>query len=291
VTEVCPPRAAVELPPRGRFIGLQALAWLLAAPLLGAAVARAAVWAEHVRAPLLIFPLLIGGGLGLLLVAMMRVLNIGHRPTLLIGAVLAAVVAAAGQHYIHFRDYADARAAFLAQKQDGGLLGQFQKVMPTVAPSFSDYMRGQARRGRAITADYSLRGAAAWASWALDGMLLLAAAVAIVYVFSRSPYCRVCRSWYRLVRGGRVDGATAARLAEAAGLKIDEPVATARYRLSHCASGCGSARFQLACDDGKGSTRQGEAWLAAAEREGVVRVLDKASVGWEKRASASAGPP
>ena len=272
MTEVCPARAAVDLPPRGRFIGLQALAWLLAAPLLGAAVARAAVWAEHVRAPLLVFPLLVGGGLGVLLVAAMRVLNTGHRPTLITGAVLAAVVAAAGQHYIHYREYADARAAFLAQKRDDGLLGQFQEMMPAAAPSFSDYMRSQARLGRAITADYSLQGAAAWASWALDGTLLLAAALTMVYVFSRSPYCHVCRSWYRLVRGGRVDGDTALRLADAAALRIDEPAAAARYRLSHCASGCGPARFQLAFDDGKGSTRHGEAWLAAADRETVVRV-------------------
>ncbi len=281
MTEVCPARAAVELPPRGRFIAWQALAWVLAAPLLGAAVARAAVWAEHVRAPLLIFPLLIGVGLGLLLVAMLRTLNIGHRPTLIIGAVLAAVVAVVGQHYLHYRDFVYTRAAMLAEKADQGLAGAFTEMMPA-PPSFADYMLWQAREGRAITGKFtvkiaalqSLRGAGAWASWAMDGMLLVAAAVAIVYVFSRSPYCHVCRSWYRLVRSGRVDGDTAARLAEAAGLKIDEPIAAARYQLSHCSSGCGPARFQLACDDGKGSTRHGEAWLAAADREGVTRLLD-----------------
>ena len=291
MSEVRPAQGAVELPQPGRFIASQALVWLLAAPLLGAAVARAAVWAEHVRAPLLIFPLVVGAGLGLLLVAVMRLAHIGHRPTLIVGAVMAAVVAAAGQHYIHYREYANARAAFLAQKQDDGLLGQFQEMMPVAAPTFADYMRGQARLGRAITAGYSLRGAAAWASWLLDGSFLIAMAVAVVYAFSRTPYCRDCRSWYRPVRGGRVDGDAAARLAEAAGLKIGRPIATARYRLSHCASGCGLARLQLACDDEHGSTRHFESWLAAAEREGVVRVLDKANAVWDERASASAGPP
>lgn len=145
MTEVCPARAAVELPPRGRFIAWQALAWVLAAPLLGAAVARAAVWAEHVRAPLLIFPLLIGVGLGLLLVAMLRTLNIGHRPTLIIGAVLAAVVAVVGQHYLHYRDFVYTRAAMLAEKADQGLAGAFTEMMPA-PPSFADYMLWQAER-------------------------------------------------------------------------------------------------------------------------------------------------
>ena len=291
MSEGRPAQPAVDLPRRGRFVASQAVVWFLAAPLLGAAVARAAVWAEHVRAPLLIFPLVVGGGLGILLVAVMRLANIGHRPTLMAGAVLAATVAAAGQHYIHYRDYADARAAFLAQKQDDGLLGQFQEMMPAAAPNFPDYMCRQARLGRAITADYSLYGAAAWASWAVDGLLLIAAAVAMIYVFSRSPYCQVCRSWYRQVRGGRVDGDTAARLADAAAVTINQPVTAARYRLSHCASGCGPARLQLACDDGRGSTRHFEAWLAAADREVVGRVRDRAGAGWDKRPSASAGPP
>ena len=146
-------------------------------------------------------------------------------------------------------------------------------------PSFAGYMLWQAREGRAITANYSLRGFAAWASWAMDGVLLLAATAAMIVWFSRGPYCAGCRSWYRPIRGGRVDGDTALELADAAALKIDEPVAAARYRLTHCASGCGPARLQLACDDEHGGTWHCEAWLNAAERENVVRVLDKASAG------------
>jgi hypothetical protein len=284
-------RSAVEFSPRGTFVAWQGLVWLLAALLLGAAVARAAAWAEHVRAPLLIFPLIVGCGLGLLLTAVMRLANVGHRPTLIVGTVLAAVIATAGQHYVHYRDYAEARASFLSQKRDNATLAQFQELMPDASPGFVDYLRRQARLGRAITADYSLRGAAAWASWAVDGLLLAAAAVATVYVFSRDPYCRACRSWYRPVRSGRVDGDTAARLAKAAGLMIEQPIAAARYRLSHCASCCGPARLQLAYGDEHGNTRHSEAWLAAAERDGVTKALDGAGVVSDHRASASAGPP
>jgi hypothetical protein len=247
------------------------------------------VWAEHIRAPLLVFPLVIGFGLGLLLAAVMRLAQIGHQPTLIAGAMLAAIIASAGQHYFQYRDFIDARAAILAQKSNQGFAGAFAEMMPT-APSFADYMLWQAREGRAITAKYSLRGAAAWASWALDSMLLIAAAVAMVYASSRSPYCSACRSWYRPVRTGQVKGETAARLADAAAVKIDWPSTTARYRLSHCASGCGPARLQLAFGDEDGHMQQAEAWLTAAGREEVTRVLDSVGVGWDERASTSEGP-
>jgi hypothetical protein len=274
VSEDRPRQVANELPRRGRFVASQALIWFVAALLLGAVIARAAVWVEHVRAPLVIFPLVVGAVLGCLLVAVMWTMNIGHRPALFVGAALAAIVAGAGQHYFHYRDYLDARAIALAeQSEKNGLFQQFQEMAPA-APSFPEYMRRQASLGRVITADHELRGAAAWASWAAEGALIVTAAAVIVYLFGRSPYCPDCRSWYRPVRRGRMDGETAARLVGAAGLEIEQPVAAARYRISQCASGCGPARLQLACDDGRGYTRHGEAWLAAAEREEVTRLLD-----------------
>ena len=116
-----------RLAARGRFIALQAVVWCLAAPLLGAAVARTAVWIEHVRAPLLIFPLVVGGGLGILLVAAMRLMNVGHRPTLIVGAVLAAVAAAAGQHYFHYRDFADAARRHSCKRAARGWREHLQK--------------------------------------------------------------------------------------------------------------------------------------------------------------------
>ena len=88
----------------GRFVASQAVLWMLAAPILGAAVARLAVWVQNFRAPLLIFPLLVGCGLGLLLVGLMRLGQIGHRATISSGALLAVAVAVAGQHYFSFLD-------------------------------------------------------------------------------------------------------------------------------------------------------------------------------------------
>ena len=124
-----------------------------------------------------------------------------------------------------------------------------------------------------MTTDFVLRGAAAWASWALDGLLVLLATSIIVYMACRTPYCRVCRSWYRTTRAGPLATDTARRLAEAASLPIEEPLAAAQYRLSHCASGCAPSRLELACR-GQTQTRIVAAWLSAAQREQVVRVLD-----------------
>jgi hypothetical protein len=269
--------SAVANPPcRGRFVASHALLWWLGAPLLGAAVAPGAVWVSHVRAPLLIFPLLFGCGLGIALVAIMRAASIGHRPTLVVGAAIAALVAVVGQHYY---SYLDTRAALLARNKEGISLAQFPEMVPPAAKSFSGYMQRQAARGRPVSfygfPERSLRGAAAWASWAIDGLLVLISTVAIVYLFSRSPYCSDCRSWYRIVRQGRLRGEAAARLAETGTLRISYPIAAARYRLSHCASGCGPARLEMTWDDPERRAAHGEAWLDAARRECVVRVLDE----------------
>jgi hypothetical protein len=283
------PRSSSDPPRRGRFVALQALVWYSIALLLGTGAGRAAAWVEnaraplngraaawveHVRAPLLVYPAVVGGAIGLALVAVMRLANIGHRPTLVSGAALAALAAVAGQHYFPYRDYLQERAAFLAQKRDSGLPEMLLSTLPEAAPSFAGYMRGQADRGRPIAAGLSLRGPAAWASWALDGTLLLAATAAVVLVFSRAPYCDSCGSWYRPVRSGRVAGDAAERLAEAAA-QSSQPIVAASYRLSHCASGCGPARLELTSDDAQGHSRCGDMWLAAADRQRVVMALDE----------------
>ncbi len=175
------PEPVVDGPPRrGRFMASQALLWCLAALLLGVAAARAAVWIERVRAPWLIFPLLIGCGLGAMLVLLMHVAETGHRPTVVIAAALAALAAVAGQHYFSYHDYVQARTAFLEQQRSF--------VVPeelTHEKTFAEYMQAQAAVGRPIAGAITLRGPAAWASWALDGLLVLTSAVAVVYVFSK----------------------------------------------------------------------------------------------------------
>ena len=274
-----PPPSPAARPPRlvGHFVASQALAWLLAAPILGAAVARLAVWAQNFRAPLVIFPLLVGCGLGLLLVALMRLGRIGHRATIWSGVIAAVAVAVAGQHYFSFLDF---KAALMAEKKPQGIsLEAFEAVRetrPDAAGDFAGFMHRQAALGRSVTAapkpggaEFTLRGAAAWASWAIDGLLVLLSTATIIYFACRTPYCSLCRSWYRTTRTGPLAAETARRVAEAAALASEELTGAARYRLSHCASGCGPSRLELAYG-GQGI----EAWLAATQREQVVRVLD-----------------
>jgi hypothetical protein len=243
---------------------------MIAAPVLGAAVARLAVWVQNFCAPLVLFPLLVGCGLGLLLVVLMRLGQVGHRPTLASGAILAVAVAVAGQHYFSFLD---AKAALLAQRPQALSLAEFQGIMPDPATDFAQFMLRQASWGRPLAAGFVLRGASAWASWAFDALLLLLAAATIVYLACRAPYCPICRTWYRTIRAGRLAAGTAGRVVEAASLPIEEPLGPAQYRLSHCRSGCGPGRLELALH---GEPQMGivEAWLSAAQREQVARVLD-----------------
>ncbi len=269
-------------PPRraGRFAAPQALLWAVVAPMLGVAVARLAVWVQNFRAPLLFFPLLVGCGLGLLLVGLMRLGQVGHRATLWSGAILAAAVAVAGQHYFSFLDY---KAALIAQKPQGLSLEAFQAFqemgMPEAPNGFAEFMQRQAASGRPVSAAYALHGAAVWASWALDGLLTLLATLTIIHLACRAPYCGVCHSWYRTTRAGHLAADTARRVAEAARLPIEEPPGAARYRLSHCVGGCGPSRLELAGHHvlmvgGQSRPKVVEAWLTAAEREQVVSLLD-----------------
>ena len=138
--------SAAAGPPRlvGRFVASHALIWLLAAPILGVVVARLAVWAQCFRAPLLIFPLLVGCGLGLMLVGVMRLGQLGHRATVWSGAVLAVAVAVAGQHYISFLDF---KAAMIAQRPQALSLAEFQGMMPDASTDFAGSCFARRLRG------------------------------------------------------------------------------------------------------------------------------------------------
>ena len=58
----------------------------------------------------------------------------------------------------------------------------------------------QAKVGRPIGFGRVLKGWAAWASWGVDGLLVLVAALAIVIPAIRQPFCNTCRSWYSTIR-------------------------------------------------------------------------------------------
>jgi hypothetical protein len=258
----------------GRFAWVVLVYWLPCAAGLGGAAAWLAVAVQEHFAPLLLFPILVGVGVGALNVGLMRLAQMGNRPTALLGTLLAVAVAVLGQHYLSYRQQEALRQRQIEAMQQTGPPGVVRELAPPPL-GFAEYMRRQAARGRPV-AGYVLAGWAAWLSWAVDGLLVLAAALAMVIPAARLPYCKACRSWYRTVRAGRVPLALAQRLAEVASATIDDPVSWVRYRLACCQGGCGPTRLELFWESPeRGGRRAIDAWLDVEHRQRAMAALDE----------------
>lgn len=261
-------------PTAPRFCGGRLLLWLPVCLVHGALVAWAATLVERFSAPLVLFSLLVGAALGASLVGMIRVLQVGNRPTVLLGTVVAATVAVGGQHYIGYRtacravaeeERALARVAF----QGGGLA-----EMPVPPEGFFRFLRWRAARGFALLG-HKARGWTVWALWAADAALVLTAALGVVGPALGRPYCDRCRSWFRTTRGGPVDAQTARQLARLVEAELNDPSASARYRLLACRGGCAPALFQLRWIGPLGGAGSVNAWLDRERRTQVVDALDQ----------------
>ncbi|HYW81137.1 MAG TPA: hypothetical protein VE890_16260 [Thermoguttaceae bacterium] len=264
-------------PDRGRFVWWQAAFWLPACVAMG----MAAAWVAHVVqthfAPFAVFPLLVGAGLGATTAGLMRLTQVGHRPSLLLGILLGASVAVAGQHGLDYRRARD-RARWevelvrrAKQQFPDGAIGS----APRPPEDIVDYLRHQAAVGRSI-GSYSATGWQAWSSWAIDGLLLLGAATAIVARAVRQPYCNRCRSWYRPVRTDRIDSETAREMIQVAGLTACERPAEALCRLCSCDGGCGPTGFQMKFKESDKWQLTARVWLDAKRRDRMTQLLDSA---------------
>lgn len=276
----------VDLPlAGGRFCWSQLAVWLLGSPIIGILAAWVAARAQFYFAPLILFPILVGIGLGAMLVGFARVAQIGNRPTIFTGAVLAVLLTIVGEHYISYIEVQRRQ-----QAEDDETLAKARQAFPEMlrsrkveeSPGFLDYMRGRAERGRPIILLHKApgvdawRGWAAWASWAVDGLLVLIAAIFMLIPAARQPYCNRCQSWYRTIRSGRVPETVARQLAEAAHATLGPQVKSARYRLSNCSSGCGMTRLELSWEEADGRTLLNVLWLDGGQREMAGRALDAA---------------
>ena len=105
----------------------------------------------------MIFPLLLGTGLGLMLLVVMRLGHVGHRGTVWIGAILAVAVAVAGQHYFSFVDWKRDEAAKVAQQFQGKSLFGIEEMLPAASTNFVAFMQRQAALGRHVTAGFKSR--------------------------------------------------------------------------------------------------------------------------------------
>ena len=256
----------------GRFSRNGLLLAILIAPLFGLVWAWAADVAQFYFAPIILFPLLIGVFAGLSIVGLARFARIGHRPTILLAMVLTAVVAAAGQHgfgYLNAYYWVDP-LGHCSPRIDQDL----SPVLREIRPSFGEYIHAQAKRGRPLPGGVTAQGGMAWLTWAIDALLVVVGAVAVTIPAMRVPYCNRCGTWYRTVRGGKIDLEIALRLAERIGVEPIGHPRSARYRLSTCQNGCGPTRCELSWEESYGSVNLAQVWLDAMGRSQVVAILD-----------------
>jgi len=245
--------------------------------ILGALTARAAVDAQLYFAPLVIFPLLVGVGLGGLLIGLMRIGQVGHRLTIILGTILAVLIATAGQHYFC---YLSARESELkqppllekARQAFPELVGEHLQTPPT---GFLEYVRRQAVRGRPLLLDYTARGWLAWLSWAIDGLLVLAGTLAVVIPAMLLPFCGRCQTWYRAIRSAHIPATAINQISRIVGVEPVEHIKSGRCRLICCHSGCGPTGCELYWEDTTGDTFFARVWLDAAQRNLMMQVLDQ----------------
>jgi len=267
---------SADPPAPARFRWASLLVWMPACLVHGGVVAWAAVFVERFRAPVLLFSLLVGVVLGVTLVGLIRLTQVGNRSTILVGAVLAALVSVGGQHYLSYRTACeeareDAATFQLAKSAFGNeVLGE----MPSPPAGFTEFLRWRAARGFDLLGHHA-RGAVVWLLWAGDALLVLAATLTVVVPALGRPYCDRCRSWFATTRRGPIDDKTARRVAALVETELPDKIASARYRLVTCTRGCALSGFELHWEEPGGSASSRKAWLDHQRRNRIVETLDK----------------
>jgi len=232
-------------------------------------------WAEVAQnfvAPMILFPMLIGIGVGITLVGLARIAQIGHRPTIVFSVVLAACMASVAQHYFIYLDvYYWHRPPVVTGQST---VQNLSAAIDLIIPSFCDYIKAQVNRGRPLFFEYRAQGGMVWLTWAIDGLLTIIAAVAVIIPAMSTPYCDRCRSWYRVTRNGKIDLPTAEQLAKLANVVLPEGTRSRRYRLSNCHGGCSPTCCELSWEDAGGRLSIIQYWLDTDGRSQVAAALD-----------------
>src|SRR5664280_170247 len=133
------------LPPaeEGRFTWNGLLLAILVAPLFGLIWAWVGEVVQSYFAPMVLFPLLLGVFAGLSIVGLVRFAQVGHRPTILLAAVLCGVVTALGQHYFSYlAAYYGSQPSIGTSTATGQDLSALVRDM--MRPSFGEYLEAQA---------------------------------------------------------------------------------------------------------------------------------------------------
>ena len=223
------------------------------------------------HAPLVIFPLLIGVGLGGLLVLMLRALQVGHRTTLLCGGVIAVALAVVGQHYLGYRK---ARLDFEASLDKVPQMAVFfpEKCPPQGFPAFLVWRSEEGR----LLLGHAVRGGWVWLSWGFDAILVLLPVMLLVGSAARLPFCRRCGSWFRTVRGGKLPMPAGRELAVLIDATISADARAIKFRMTACLGGCGPTGLAVFWEQNSGDYTSGTLWLDSDGRNRVTALLDTA---------------
>ena len=268
---------APEGPPiAARFAWPSLCTWLPICAILAAGVAWAATVVAKHFAPLLAFPILVGLALGVTLVGLARLVQVGSRLTLVLGTILACLVAVVGQHYICYRGYLESVREQTESFRQAEI--RFPDLVQGTAPepvdNLLDYLRRQAEEGRPLVGAYIARGPAAWATWTADGLLVLAFALLVVVPAVRQPYCGKCRSWFRTTRRGQIDPDSARRLGRILEVELPDEMTSISYRVVSCGAGCDPTGFEVRWVDESGKPASASVWIGADQRNQITEALD-----------------
>ena len=255
-------------PPRAQFRFWQLALWLPLCLVHGTAVAWLAYGLQKHYAPLGLFPVFVGLGLGVTLAGLMRLVQVANRSTIVLGAIVACAAAVIGQHYFSYREQRETAMRQAAQFRIAAQAHPdlIQGSPPQPASGLVEYMRWQAVRGRPIFGKKIARGGLAWASWALDASLIFASALLVIVPALRQPYCSQCHTWFTTVRRGKLPASAAKETAKLLGIELPEGVQGGTYRIVHCQGGCGVAGFEICWELSDGGTKVKRVWVSPEDR-------------------------
>lgn len=240
------------------------LAWLVGSLVASAVVGQLAWLTKPWFDPLIIQPLTLGLVCGLACTLGMWFWNVGHRPALLTGAVLAGLAAVLAQHYAGYMAYL---SEWETKTSGVGALVNFD-----VADSFPAYIKRLTDHGLFVFG-WRLIGWQLWAYWVAEAVLVEIGALLVVWPMSKQSYCAGCHSWYRVVRQGTVPNKAVRQLAQT--FKLPSEKLTLNYKLYACRTGCGTPAVELAWP-ASGEVGEGRraVWLEADQYQEFLALLD-----------------
>jgi hypothetical protein len=253
--------------------------WLLLASGLAVGVGQVAAWVGGYIRPVGVFSLLVGSLLGGMLVGAIRLLDLAHRPSVLVGVVMAGLLCAASEHWGCYlqahREYERLAAEWEIKTRglaalSGQMAQAIQQQYPQPPGSWGQYLAEQLERGRRI-GPWVLRGSWVWISWLAEAGLAFGAAAVLVWSTLGWPYCTGCESWYRTIRQGRLLPTDLAQWAEVLEIPLGQPKTAGRFRaqfrLLQCLGQCTAGRLELVWETADGHLQTWQAELAPPQRE------------------------